>query len=168
LVEIAPNALRLRLQPFREFAESARSIAALKDGSCSSHNGRWWTSHQTNSVPAKYGEPVASSSWEEFKTAAPSLGLEAQLLDVRKSEDIVQAFDTAIAQRADAILVANDTVTLANRGQVVELAAKHWLPAMYNSKSSSLCEAASAAWWSDARDKVANGRLGRAVVAGGQ
>jgi putative ABC transport system substrate-binding protein len=80
------------------------------------------------------GNPVAPSQWEEFKTAAQSLGLEAQLLDVRKPEDIVRAFDTAIAQRADAILVANDTVTLANRGQVVELAAKHRLPAMYNNR----------------------------------
>jgi hypothetical protein len=32
----------------------------------------------------------------------------------------VQAFDIAIAQRADAILVGNDTVMLANRRQVVE------------------------------------------------
>ena len=80
------------------------------------------------------GNPVAQSQWEEFKTAAPLLGLEAQLLDVRKPEEIVRAFDTAIAQRADAILVANDSVTLTNRRQVVELAAKHRLPAMYNNR----------------------------------
>ena len=43
------------------------------------------------------GNPIAPSSWEEFKAAAPSLNFEAQLLDVRKFEDIVQAFDTAIA-----------------------------------------------------------------------
>jgi putative tryptophan/tyrosine transport system substrate-binding protein len=80
------------------------------------------------------GNPVAPSQWEEFKTAAPLLGFEAQLLDVRQPENIVRAFDTAIAQRADAILVANDTVTLTNRQQVVELAAKHRLPAMYNNR----------------------------------
>jgi putative ABC transport system substrate-binding protein len=80
------------------------------------------------------GNPVAPSQWEEFKTAAPSLGFEAQLLDVRMPEDIVRAFDTTIAQRADAILVANDTVTLTNRHQVVELAAKHRLPAIYNNR----------------------------------
>ena len=55
------------------------------------------------------GNPVAPSQWEELNTAALSLGLEPQLLDVRKPEDIAQGFDTAIAQRADAILVANDT-----------------------------------------------------------
>jgi putative tryptophan/tyrosine transport system substrate-binding protein len=80
------------------------------------------------------GNPTAPSQWEEFKTAAPSLGLEVQLLDVRKPEDIERAFDTAIAQRADAILVGNDTVTLANRRQVVELAAKHRLLAMYHAR----------------------------------
>jgi ABC-type uncharacterized transport system substrate-binding protein len=53
---------------------------------------------------------------------------------VRKPEDIAQAFDTAIAQRADAILVGNDTVTLVHRRQVVELAVKHRLPAMYNNR----------------------------------
>jgi ABC-type uncharacterized transport system substrate-binding protein len=80
------------------------------------------------------GNPVAPSQWEELNTAALSLGLEAQLLDVRKPEDIAQAFDTAIAQRADAILVGNDTVTLVHRRQVVELAVKHRLPAMYNNR----------------------------------
>ena len=59
---------------------------------------------------------------------------EAQLLDVQKPEDIVRAFHTAIAGRTDAILVGNDSVTLTNRRQVVELAAKHRLPAMYNNK----------------------------------
>jgi hypothetical protein len=29
------------------------------------------------------GSRIAPSSWEEFKTAAPSLGFEARLLDVR-------------------------------------------------------------------------------------
>jgi putative tryptophan/tyrosine transport system substrate-binding protein len=78
--------------------------------------------------------PAVPSQWEEFKTAAPLLGFEAQLLDVRKPEDIARAFDTAIAQRADAIFVQNDTVTLTNRRQLVELAAKHRLPAMYNNR----------------------------------
>ena len=80
---------------------------------------------------ANMGNPVVPSQWEEFKTAAPLLGFEAQLLDVRKPEEIVRAFDTAIAQRADAILVASDTATLTDRRRVVELAAKHRLPAMY-------------------------------------
>jgi ABC-type uncharacterized transport system substrate-binding protein len=101
-----------RLELMREMVASIRRIAFLLN----------------------IGNPASQSSWEEFKTAAPSLGFEAQLLDVRKSEDIARAFDTAIAQRVDAILVTNDTVTLANRRQVVELAAKHRMPAMYHAR----------------------------------
>jgi putative tryptophan/tyrosine transport system substrate-binding protein len=78
--------------------------------------------------------PAVPPQWEELKTLAPLLGLEAQLLNVRKPEDIVRAFNTAVAERADAIIVGNDTVALANRRQVVELAAKHRLPTMYNSR----------------------------------
>ena len=36
------------------------------------------------------GNPTAPSQWEELNTAALSLGLEPQLLDVRKPEDIAQ------------------------------------------------------------------------------
>jgi putative tryptophan/tyrosine transport system substrate-binding protein len=80
------------------------------------------------------GNPVAPSQSEELKTAAPSLGIEARILDVRKPEDVAPAFDTAVAQRIDALIVGNDTVTHASRRQLVELAAKHRLPAMYHSR----------------------------------
>jgi putative ABC transport system substrate-binding protein len=79
------------------------------------------------------GNPIGLSQWEELKVAAASLGIEAYLLNVRKSEDVVPAFDTAVAQRIDALIVANDTVLHANRRSIVELAAKHRLPAMYHS-----------------------------------
>jgi putative ABC transport system substrate-binding protein len=79
------------------------------------------------------GNPIGESQWEELKVAAASLGMEARLLDVRKPEDLAQAFDAAVAQRCNAIIVANDTVMQANRRHIVELAAKHRLPALYHS-----------------------------------
>ena len=60
--------------------------------------------------------------------------LEPQLLDVRKPEDIAHAFDTAIKQRADAVFVANDTLTQANLRRIVDLSAKHRLPSIYASR----------------------------------
>jgi len=78
--------------------------------------------------------PVGPSRWELLKRAAPSLDVKLQLLDVRKPEDLEHAFAAAIAQTANALIVANDTVTIANRRQVAELAAKHRLPAMYASR----------------------------------
>jgi putative tryptophan/tyrosine transport system substrate-binding protein len=78
--------------------------------------------------------PVAQSQWEELKIAAQSVRIEAVLIDVRKSEDLPGAFAAAQAQRIDALLMGNDTVTQTNRRQIVELAAQHRLPASYASK----------------------------------
>jgi putative tryptophan/tyrosine transport system substrate-binding protein len=63
--------------------------------------------------------PVALSQWEELNSAARSLRIEPLLLDIRKSEDLVRAFETARTQRVNALAVGNDTVTHANRSQIV-------------------------------------------------
>jgi putative ABC transport system substrate-binding protein len=75
--------------------------------------------------------PVSQSQWEELKSAAHSARLEAVLLDIRNSNELAPAFESAVAQRVDALLVGNDTVTQANRRQIVELAVQHRLPAIY-------------------------------------
>jgi putative tryptophan/tyrosine transport system substrate-binding protein len=79
------------------------------------------------------GNPALPAQWKEVEKAARSLGIEPILLDVRKAEDLEPAFETAGRQRADALIVAIDTLTQANRHQIVALAAKHRLPAMYAS-----------------------------------
>ena len=65
--------------------------------------------------------------------AARALGVETQLLDVRKPEDLRPAFDAAIRQHAGALVVGLDGLTQANRQLIVDLAAKHRLPAIYAS-----------------------------------
>ena len=65
--------------------------------------------------------------------AARSLGIQPQLLDVRKPEDLGLAFDGAITERADALVVGLDTLTQSSHQLIVDLAAKHRLPAMYAS-----------------------------------
>ena len=77
--------------------------------------------------------PAIPRQWLEVETAARSLGLHAHLLDVRKVEDLRPAFDVATRQRADALVVGLETLTLANAPLIVELAAKYRLPAMYAS-----------------------------------
>ena len=78
------------------------------------------------------GNPAIPRQWKEVETAARALGLQAQLLDVRKVEDLRPAFDTA-RQHADALVVGLETLTLANAPLIVDLAAKYRLPAMYAS-----------------------------------
>ena len=77
--------------------------------------------------------PALPSQWKEVEVAARSLGLQSQLLDVRKPEDLVPAFDAAIKHRADGLVVGLETLTLTNQQLIVDLAARHRLPAMYAS-----------------------------------
>jgi putative tryptophan/tyrosine transport system substrate-binding protein len=80
------------------------------------------------------GNPVAPPQWKETERGARSLNLHVQLLDVRSPEDFRRAFDTASRQRTDALVVGLDTLFQAHRLSIVELAAKHRLPAIYQSR----------------------------------
>jgi len=78
--------------------------------------------------------PAEPPQWEETKAAARTLAIEPQLLDVRKPEDLGRAFETAIRQRADALVVGINVLTQANRRPIADLAMKHRLPAIYASR----------------------------------
>jgi putative ABC transport system substrate-binding protein len=77
--------------------------------------------------------PALPAQWREVEQAARSLGVEPHLLDVRKAEDLGSAFDAAVRQRADALIVGLETLTQANQHAIVELAARRRLPAIYAS-----------------------------------
>ena len=77
--------------------------------------------------------PANPPQWKEIETAARYVGVEAQLLDVRKPEDLESAFAAATKQRADGLVVGQDGLLQANRILITELAAKHRLPAIYRS-----------------------------------
>jgi putative tryptophan/tyrosine transport system substrate-binding protein len=76
------------------------------------------------------GNPVQSGEWKAIEAAAQSMGIQPQLVDLRKVEDIEPAL-TAIGQHADALVVGIDAVMQANPRLIAELAAKHRLPAIY-------------------------------------
>jgi putative ABC transport system substrate-binding protein len=85
-------------------------------------------------VLANMSNPVIPLQWNEIEAAARPLDLQLQLLDVRKPEDLGGMFDAAIGQRADALLVTINSFTQANRRSIIDLAARHRLPAMYLSR----------------------------------
>jgi ABC-type uncharacterized transport system substrate-binding protein len=72
--------------------------------------------------------PVLQAQWKEAEALARSVGLQAQLLDVRTTRDLEPAFDAALRRRAGALIVGIDALTQANRGQIVEASAKRHLP----------------------------------------
>ena len=77
------------------------------------------------------GNPAAPPEWEETKTAARSLGLQAELLDVRSEEDLGRAFEAAARQHVDALLIGADGLIQAHQQTIVDLAARNRLPAVY-------------------------------------
>jgi putative ABC transport system substrate-binding protein len=57
--------------------------------------------------------------------------LQLQSLEVRGPDDFEKAFRGATTKRASALLTLTDTLTITQQSQIVELAAKRRLPAMF-------------------------------------
>jgi ABC-type uncharacterized transport system substrate-binding protein len=68
--------------------------------------------------------PVVQAQWKEAELAARSTGLQTHLLDIRTLRDLEPAFDAAVRQRAEALIVGIDALTQANRKQIVEASNK--------------------------------------------
>src|SRR5436309_6661789 len=77
------------------------------------------------------GNPAVPPEWEETKTAARSLGLQAELLDVRSQGDLGRAFELAVRQRVDALVIGADGLTQLHKQTIVDLVARNRLPAAY-------------------------------------
>ena len=76
--------------------------------------------------------PNTPRMYREIESAAPDFGLEIISLEVREPDpDFEEAFATAMSNRADALLVLRDPLTIAYQQQIVDLAQQHRLPAMY-------------------------------------
>jgi putative ABC transport system substrate-binding protein len=75
--------------------------------------------------------PGTAQSLKEMKLAAGAFGVQLQYLEVQSPKDIETAFGTARKGRADAVLVLTSVVTNSHRKQIVELAVKNRLPAIY-------------------------------------
>lgn len=78
--------------------------------------------------------PVVPPQWEVTRKAAQALGIEVSLLDVRSTDDIPAAFETAVARRVEALLFGIEAVVQANRQLIADLAAKHRLLSIYPSR----------------------------------
>jgi putative tryptophan/tyrosine transport system substrate-binding protein len=68
----------------------------------------------------------------EVEEAARSLGLQVDVLNASTERDINSAFASIVKERAGALLVATDMFLTDQRDQLVALAGRHALPAMYS------------------------------------
>ena len=70
-----------------------------------------------------------------MELAAETFGVKLQYLDVLRPKDIETGFGAASKGRADAVLVLQSPVFISQRKQIVDLAVKSRLPAIYSRQS---------------------------------
>ena len=68
----------------------------------------------------------------ELQTAASAIGRQLEVVRASTNSDIDTAFATLVKKPADALLTSPDPLFLARRVQLITLAARHALPALYH------------------------------------
>jgi putative tryptophan/tyrosine transport system substrate-binding protein len=106
-IAVGLSAKRIELR--HELVPSAGRVAILRD-------------------PA--GTPVENTE-PELRQAALALGLDLIFLSVSNPSDFVPAFASLAQQQARALLLTDETLFNAHRAELVALAARHAVPAIY-------------------------------------
>ena len=108
--DVAPDLAGKRLELLKETLPKASRVAVL-----------WYSASS-----------VAATQLKETEIAARALKVQIQSLDVRRSEDLDQAFQIARKQASQALIVVSfGGLIVDNKERVVNLANKNRLPAMY-------------------------------------
>jgi putative ABC transport system substrate-binding protein len=106
---LAPELSGKRLQLLQEVYPKATSVAII------------WN---TNNV-------AAARYLAESRSAARSLGLQIQSVEVREPSDLDAAFDAIVAARPSALMTLPDGMLLANATRIVEFATRSRVPALF-------------------------------------
>ena len=75
--------------------------------------------------------PTTESQIRDAKAAARNLGVEVLILSASSEREIGAAFAIYVEQRVNAVMIGADAFFLSRRDQLVGLAARHALPAIY-------------------------------------
>jgi putative ABC transport system substrate-binding protein len=110
---LGPQLVAKRLELLKEALPSVLRVAAL------------WN-------PGAYGERTTRDMLNDTELAARALGVRLQLLETRGPNDLDSAFAAMTRERAGALIVLPSPRV--NLRRIVDLAAKHRLPAMYQSR----------------------------------
>jgi putative ABC transport system substrate-binding protein len=84
--------------------------------------------------PGAFGEQTSSEMRKETAEAAIALGVQLQLVEVRKPDEFERAFSDMAQGHADALIEFPSPMFFGARQHIVDLAASHRLPAMYNAR----------------------------------
>jgi ABC-type uncharacterized transport system substrate-binding protein len=77
------------------------------------------------------GNPTSDSQTRDVQAAARAIGVEPLILNVGSERNIDAAFASAVQQRVNAVIVGADSFFVSRRDQLVGLAARHAMPAVY-------------------------------------
>jgi len=78
--------------------------------------------------------PPAEVALKELRTAAPILGLELQLMDVKGAPGLADALATLKRDHPDAFFVFPDPLMFGNRNSIVDFANKNSIPALFGAR----------------------------------
>jgi putative tryptophan/tyrosine transport system substrate-binding protein len=74
--------------------------------------------------------PYPALVFRQTENAARQLKLEAQSLEVRTPDDVNNALESAVREKANALITVEDPLTVNHRKQIADFAAKNRLPTM--------------------------------------
>ena len=81
---------------------------------------------------AYFRNPAAQGAeLRAMQAAAPALGMQLQILEVRSPDDFESAFEAALRERANALSTATNPVITSHMKRIIDFAAKNRLPAIY-------------------------------------
>jgi putative ABC transport system substrate-binding protein len=75
-------------------------------------------------------QPHEKDELRELEIAARALGLRVQQLEVKQASQFQSAYGAMTRERADALIISRNPFTNSHRRSLIDLAAKHRLPAM--------------------------------------
>jgi putative ABC transport system substrate-binding protein len=110
---MSPDLAPKRLQMLKELLPALSRVAVL------------WNA--ANPYPARV--------YKETETAAKSLGIEVDSIQVRGAADFDDAFNLLMKRRPDALIAVEDPLTGAHGQQIADFAVKSQLPSMYGLRS---------------------------------
>jgi putative tryptophan/tyrosine transport system substrate-binding protein len=102
-----------RLQLLKEVAPAVSKLASL------------------TRVPPSAAVPLISSNVNAFDGGAKALGLQTRTWRLQGPDDIDKAFAEIVKEGFGALYVTYTSITWINRRQILDLAARHRLPAIY-------------------------------------
>ena len=79
--------------------------------------------------------PASLATWKVVQGAAPGLNLAAEMIDVRKPDELGAALEAAVKEGIDGLVFSIETLTQAYQSLIVEFTARNRLPAVYASRS---------------------------------